>query len=394
MLKNIRAEYFLSTNPTEKRLELLAYYTEKFGLAPSFKVAESPLIASPEFQKQVFEASYSLLNQVTTKEMLTTGKNYVPQNVNLNGLSEQPELWALDFAICHNPESGYYPQLVELQAFPSVMFFQFVAEEAYKQVYQLPATWRASNPNYSLEDLKTLIKKEILGQYNAEEVVLLDNLPHKQRTYADLKITADYLGIKLLSVHEIIEEDGFLYYQTETKKQPIKRIFNRLILDEVENLTNSWLSKPLLHVEWVAHPAWFYKISKAQLPYLKGDFVPYTDFLENLSDNQLLNRLPHSVVKKIKGYASNGIMLNPTYTEIEHLNREEWLIQNKIDYAKLPLFYNEIKSKCELRMIFMQHNHEFIYVTNLVRQTTTELIGASKSNASINSGTSILYFNV
>lgn len=371
----------------------MAYYTLKLGIAPSFKLAESPLVASPEFQKRIFEASYSLLKQATTKEMLAMGNDYVPHNLNLNGLSEQPELWALDFAICHNPELGYYPQLVELQAFPSVMFFQFVAEEAYKQVYNLPEKWRASNPNYPLEDLKALIKKEILGQHNAEEVVLLDNLPQQQRTYADLKITADYLGIKLLSIQDITEEKGFLYYQTEIKKQTIKRIFNRLIFDEIENTTNAWLSKPL-HVEWIAHPAWFYKISKAQLPYLKGIFVPYTDFLENLSNEQLFNKLPNSVVKKIKGYASNGIMLNPAYPQIEQLNRGEWLIQSKINYAELPLFNNEPKPKCELRMIFMQHNHEFIYVTNLVRQTTTDLIGASHSNNSTNSGTSILYFDV
>lgn len=393
MLKNIRAKYFAAANPIEKRQELLRYYTENLGFEPSFKVAESPLVASPEFKKQVFDASYSLLKQVTTTEMLAIGKGYIPQNLNLNGLSEQPELWALDFAICYNPKLGYYPQLVELQAFPSVMFFQFVAEDAYKQAYQLPATWRASNPNYPLEDLKILIKKEILGQHQAEEVVLLENLPHKQRTYADLKITADYLGIKLLSIQDITEENGFLYYQTETKKQPIKRIFNRLILDELENLTTSWLSKQL-HVEWIAHPAWFYKISKAQLPYLKGAFVPYTDFLENLSDDQLINSLPHSVVKKINGYASNGIILNPTYTEIEQLNRGEWLIQSKINYAELPLFNNELKPKCELRMIFMQQKDEFIYVTNLVRQTTTNLIGASHSNNSTNSGASILYFDV
>jgi hypothetical protein len=39
-----------------------------------------------------------------------------------------------------------------------------------------------------------------------------------------------------------------------------------------------------LDVEWIAHPNWFYRISKFTMPFLEGDHIPKTQFLHELKE--------------------------------------------------------------------------------------------------------------
>ncbi|MBK7445355.1 MAG: hypothetical protein IPJ45_04900 [Ignavibacteria bacterium] len=91
-----------------------------------------------------------------------------------------------------------------------------------------------------------------------------------------------YLGIKPVCITEIIKEKNKLFYKKDGKKIPIERIYNRVINDELEKRTDikyDFDFRDELDLKWIAHPNWFFKISKFSLPFFKNKYVPETKFL-------------------------------------------------------------------------------------------------------------------
>ena len=87
-------------------------------------------------------------------------------------------------------------------------------------------------------------------------------------------------------VTDILKEGNKLFYTDESgKKIQIKRIYNRVIFDELLNrkdLDMKFNFTDDLEVKWVGHPNWFYRISKHTMPFIKSEFVPKTFFLDQL----------------------------------------------------------------------------------------------------------------
>ena len=66
------------------------------------------------------------------------------------------------------------------------------------------------------------------------------------------------------------------------RRRQIKRIYNRVIPDELERKR---IQLPFdygddLDVEWAGHPAWYFRISKFSIPWLRHPSVPETHFLD------------------------------------------------------------------------------------------------------------------
>ena len=58
-----------------------------------------------------------------------------------------------------------------------------------------------------------LLKEIIVGNQQPENVILLEILPHKQKTRIDFYCTQDYLGIPIVCLTELIQEGKKLYYE-------------------------------------------------------------------------------------------------------------------------------------------------------------------------------------
>lgn len=58
---------------------------------------------------------------------------------------------------------------------------------------------------------------------------------------------------------KVIKHGAKLYYKDKGKEIPIKRIYNRVIFDELErkNLNFNFDFRDDIEVEWVGHPNWF-----------------------------------------------------------------------------------------------------------------------------------------
>ena len=64
-------------------------------------------------------------------------------------------------------------------------------------------------------------------------MILLEIFPHEQKTRIDFYCTQDYTGIKPVCLTELIKEGKKFYYLNDGKKTEIKRIYNRVIFDDL-----------------------------------------------------------------------------------------------------------------------------------------------------------------
>ncbi|MGQ7434133.1 hypothetical protein ACTGZC_10820, partial [Streptococcus suis] len=93
--------------------------------------------------------------------------------------------------------------------------------------------------------------------------------------------TTDYIGIPVVCLTELIQEGNRLFYKKGDRNIQIRRIYNRIIFDDLQQQEASIQEKGKilledLDVEWVPHPNWFYRISKYTLPFINHPYVPPT----------------------------------------------------------------------------------------------------------------------
>jgi hypothetical protein len=159
--------------------------------------------------------------------------------------------------------------------------------ENYRHAYNIPGNQTIFFNGLSKSSYLDLLRETIIGPYQPDEVVLMDVDAPNQKTAVDFYITEGYFGTPVVSLAGLIQEGDQLFYKTaEGEKKRIRRIYNRLIFDEIENDPDIFnkvvdIRQPL-DVEWIAHPNWVYRISKFTMPFLSGDYIPKTQFLHEL----------------------------------------------------------------------------------------------------------------
>jgi hypothetical protein len=182
----------------------------------------------------------------------------------------------------------------------------------------------------------------------------MDLFPDKQKTKVDFIVTEKKIGIKAVCPTEMIKEGKDLFYMLDGEKTQIKRIYNRLIFDELDAHPDLKLPFSLteeLNIEWAGHPNWFFRISKYTMPYLKSSFVPETHFLEQME--QIPTDLENWVLKPLFSFSGQGVKFNVTLEDIESLpDRKGFILQRKVQYA--PLIQSPTGPvKCEIRLLYL-----------------------------------------
>lgn len=350
--------------------ELLA---EKAGIKAGFRFSESPIFLTREFQHKIFEAADSIIAQIEAipTEALDSA---IPKNSKVPGDASSYHFLAIDFGICVNPQGQIEPQLIELQAFPSLFAFQHEYETELRKLYPFLNDFQRWMPE--AQYVETL-RKIIVGDENPENVVLLEIYPEKQKTNIDFYLTEKLLGIKTLCITQIIKEGRHLFYEINGRKIPIKRIYNRIIFDELfryKNLKTQFHLTDDVEVKWITHPDWFFKISKNILPKLKHSYIPETFFLSEAPED--LN-LEDYVLKPLYSFAGSGINLHASKEDLANIeDKDHYILQKKVQYA--PIF-KDIRgdfSKAEVRLLYAKAEGQAqpTLMTNLVRMTKAEMV--------------------
>jgi hypothetical protein len=224
-----------------------------------------------------------------------------------------------------------------------------------------------------------LLRKEIVGDFNPENVVLLEVEPEKQVTYIDFLGAQHHLGIKVLCISKLIKRGKSLFYLNEEGREvPIQRIYNRVIFDELAHRTDlkrEFHFKDDVDVEWVGHPNWFFRISKYTMPLLHSKYVPECHYLSDL--DPFPDDLENYVLKPLYSFAGSGVMLNVTREHLEKIEeKDNFILQRKVAYE--PVIETPTgPAKCEIRimMIWEKGSPKIRLVNNLVRISKGEMIG-------------------
>ena len=252
--------------------QFLTDLDSRYPGAIEFRVAETPIFIPADFSTLLQEACEHIVDLILDPKFKEWTERSIPVQDRVARENDHPHFLVFDFGVCEDGQGGLQPQLIEMQGFASLYGFQVYYPETLRRHFALPENYSQYLSGFDKESYLTLLRETILGDCAPEEVILLEIKPHEQKTRIDFYCTRDYLGIQPVCLTELIQEGKKLYYlhpQTG-KKTLIRRIYNRLIFDELHaaaaKLPPGYVDiRQELDVEWVAHPNWFYQIGRAHV---------------------------------------------------------------------------------------------------------------------------------
>jgi hypothetical protein len=275
----------------------------------------------------------------------------------------------VDFGLVRDAGGELQPKLVELQAFPSLYAYQVTLAQSYIDVYgldRLPAvgSWlpASGSPrlNFFLSGLdekryRELLRRAIVGTHDPENVILMEIHPQEQKTLPDFLLTEKMLGVRTVDIEAIKKQGSQLYYERNGGRVPIRRIYNRAIVDELQRkgvkLGFDWRDD--LDVEWAGHPNWYFRISKFSIPYLRHESVPKTWFLDRLE--RIPDDLENYALKPLYSFAGLGVVIAPKKEDIEAIpaeKRSEYILQERLHFE--PVIETPFgPTKAEVRVMYV-----------------------------------------
>jgi hypothetical protein len=369
---------------TRQRYEqFLADLNSRYPGAIEFRIAETPVFVPASFAALLQEACEHIVDLILDPKFKEWTERAIPDNDRVARENGHPHFLVFDFGVCEDGQGGLQPQLIEMQGFASLYGFQVYYPEVLRRHFAIPDNYSQFLNGYDQQGYLTLLRETILGDCSPEEVILLEIKPHQQKTRIDFYCTCDYLGIQPVCLTELIREGKKLYYihPATGKKTLIRRIYNRLIFDELHTaaatLPPGYVDiRQELDVEWVAHPNWFYRVSKFTLPFIRHPFVPPTWFLNDLK--QPPADLENYVLKPLFSFAGQGVIIDVKPEDLDVPDPTNWILQRKVKYAEV-IATPDVPAKAEIRMMYLWKDGASrpTLAINLARLSKGKMIGVN-----------------
>lgn len=363
----------------EKYEQFLNTLNEGLRNLVAFRVAETPVFLTNDFRDKLLAAGEDIINVILQPDFKQLTERAIPEKWRVANENDHPHFIALDFGVCKDEQGNIVPKLIELQGFPSLYGFQVFLGDTYSEVFDIPDDWTIYFNQLERTDYIDLLKKTIIGPYQPDEVVLMDVNAPEQKTSVDFYLTQKYIGVPVVSLSDLIETDEHLFYKADGELKPIKRIYNRLIFDEIDgdqDIFNKVVDiRKSFDVEWITHPNWFYRVSKFTMPFLSGDYVPETRFLHQI--DSIPDDLEHYVLKPLFSFAGQGVIIDVTKQDIENIkDPENWILQQKVNYEPV-LKAPDDGVKVEIRLLYLWPDGDAqpTLAINLARLSRGKMIG-------------------
>lgn len=376
MEKSLRQQF--NENFTEEKYK--AYMAEIEALHPGaldFRNAETPVFIGKDFKNKMLSACEDIIDVITAPNFKELTDRSIPADLKVPGEDDHPQFVVFDFGICKNEQDELEPQLIEMQGFPTLFAFQSYHSAITAKYANLPSEYSSYLNGYDRESYVTELRDIIVGGHDPSHVILLEIFPEQQKTRIDFYCTEELLGIKTVCLTKLKADGRTLYYEDNGEKKIVKRIYNRLIFDDLQQQEGLKdivdLSKPY-DVEWVPHPNWFYRISKFTLPFIQNPYVPETWFLNEVKQPVNLNEF---VLKPLFSFAGMGVVIDVTQADIDNVkDPENWILQRKVNYAPIIETMDE-PAKAEIRLFYFWKDEwkRPIAVNNLARLSKGKMIG-------------------
>jgi len=377
MIKELR-EKFNANFTKEKYAAYMAKLENLHPGALDFRNAETPIFVPKDFTAKMLLACEDIIDVIVDPKFIAMTDRGIPANVKVPNENSHPEFLVFDFGICENENGELEPQLIEMQGFPTLYAFQAFHSELTAEYAELPDNFSPYLNGYNKETYTQLLKDILVGDMNSENVILLEIFPEQQKTRIDFYCTEQLLGIKTVCLTKLIAEGDKLFYMNNGVKTAVKRIYNRVIFDDLQKQEGLGeivdLTKPY-DVEWAPHPNWFYRISKFTLPFIENPYVPQTYFLNELK--QMPADLENYVLKPLFSFAGMGVVIDVTMADIDAVkDPENWILQKKVKYADV-IETPDGPAKAEIRLFYFWKKEwdRPVGVHNLARLSKGKMIG-------------------
>lgn len=361
-----------------------------------FRIAETPIFAPQALEKQLVQACEDIVDIIVSPAFKTLTQDAIPPHLSVPQEDSHCDMICMDFAVCRDAQGALIPQLIEMQGFPTLMFYQTALADAYQRAFDVPAGFDSYLGDFNESRYARTMRDILLNGHSPENVILLEVKPETQKTRIDFRVTEAYTGIRTVCITELKQTGRQLFYSRDGTLTPILRIYNRVIFDDLEaqretlgqfvDITQD------LDVEWVPHPNWFYRISKYTLPFIDSPYVPETQFLNQLE--VIPPDLENYVLKPLFSFAGQGVIIDVQPEDIRTItNPQDWIIQRKISYEPV-LDTPSGPAKCEIRMMYIWEKGapRPVPAHNLARISKGEMIGVRYNQNLDWVGGSIVFF--
>ena len=339
-----------------------------------FRTAETPIFLPRDLTQHLVRACDEIVEQLQTAQFIHHASTAIPKGLAVPNETPHTAFLQIDFGISRDNAGKLFPQLIELQGFPSLYGYQAFLNDTTRKYYSIPENFGASFNGFVRETYEKLLYDVIVENSDPKNVILLEIEPEKQKTRIDFAVTEKMLGIKTVCLTKIKKRKNKLYYVENGKEILIERIYNRVIFDELErkNIKTEFRFTDEIDVQWVGHPNWYFRISKHTLPFLKSKYVPECYFLNQL--NEYPNDLQNYVLKPLYSFAGLGVDVEVTKAKLDSLNNKgNYLLQKKVEYSPV-IETPEGNAKAEVRMMFIWKEKPQL-VKNLVRLSKGAMMG-------------------
>ena len=340
MLPELRQRFNRDYRP-EKYASLLTDCSRQARAPLHFRIAETPCFFPASLMQQIADTGATLTHQLLDNAAyMAASAQAVPERFRVPHCSAHPHFMTADFGLVREPDGTLAPRLVELQAFPSIFGFQSLVNQCYLRAYGLSGldTYLAGHTE---ESYWALLRHVIVGDHAPENVVLLETEPEAQKTLPDFHVHEDRLGIRAVDIAKLTVEGRRIFYERQGRRIPIERIYNRAIVDELEQkrIALPFDYRDDLDVEWAGHPNWYFRISKFSVPWLQHPSVPPAVFFDEWDAGRGHERLPEDreqwVFKPLYGFAGKGVQFAPSDAElaaVPQAQRHNYLLQQRVRF--------------------------------------------------------------
>jgi len=379
MIPALRRAFNQNFTPQKYR-SFLSALDQRCKTQVKFRVAETPCFFPRALLDQMATDGQELVLQLLNNpEYRKESDKTIPPAYNVPNESRRPMFLQVDFGLMRNRKGGIEPKLVELQAFPSLYAYQPALMQQYAESFSLDSGLGAFLSELDYDSYRQLLCSAVLGGHAPENVILMEIDPVEQKTLPDFLLTKELCAIETVNVLELKKQGRKLYYDGGGRQIEVRRIYNRMIVDEVirKGIQLPFDLREELDVEWAGHPNWYFRISKFSIPFLKHECVPQTWFLDQL--NEFPADRENYLLKPLYSFAGQGIKFGPTDEDIAGIApelRHEYIIQERIAFAPvIETPHGPTQAEIRIMYIWLDSDPLPTPVLTLVRMGRGKMMG-------------------
>ncbi|PWT97196.1 MAG: hypothetical protein C5B51_31850 [Terriglobia bacterium] len=351
MIRWRRRQFNSSWTPAQYA-RFLALLERRFGEPNQFRLSETPIFLPAALVGRMARYGCEMVEQLLANpEYQRASREAIPERYRVPREDPTPLFVQADFGLDENLE----PKLVEIQGFPSLYAYQPVLADAYREAFAIDSGLSALPDGLTDATYSAGLREAIVGKHDPETVVLLEIDPWNQKTRHDFTATEQLLGVRAVDVRAVERRGRGLYYDRDGRPTPIRRIYNRVIVDELERrrMAIPFDYRDDMDVEWAGHPNWFFRLSKFSLPYLDHPAAPEARFLHEAG---AAARHPEDyVLKPLYSFAGLGVVVGPSAEQIREIPEEQrpnYLLQKRVNFR--PVVETPFgPTKIEVRIMYL-----------------------------------------